>query len=48
MILGLMDRSSNGSRCMAMSVFSRVKEGGRLLMWCVCFPRWVVMSIYRE
>lgn len=31
-----------------MSVFSRVKEGMRLLMWCVCFPRWVVISIYRE
>lgn len=33
---------------MVISVFSRVKEGRRLLMWCVCFPRWVIMSMYRE
>lgn len=31
MILGLMDRRSRGVRCMAMRVFSRVKEGMRLL-----------------
>lgn len=48
MILGLMDRRSRGVRCMAMRVFSRVKEGIRLLMWYVCLPRWVVISIYRE
>lgn len=35
-------------RCMAMRVFSRVKEGMRLLMWYVYLPRWVVISIYRE
>lgn len=39
MILGLIDRSSSGRRCMVMSVFSRVKEGARLLIWCVCLPR---------
>lgn len=48
MILGLMDRRSKGVRCIAMRVFSRVKEGMRLLMWYVCLPRWVVISIYRE
>lgn len=31
-----------------MSVFSRVKEGARLLIWCVCLPRWVIINIYRE
>lgn len=48
MILGLIDRSSSGRRCIVISVCSRVKEGVRLLVWCVCFPRWVVISIYRE
>lgn len=47
-ILGLMDRRSRGVRCMAMRVFSRVKEGVRLLMWYVCLPRWVVISMYME
>lgn len=32
MILGLMDRRSRGVRCMAMRVFSRVKDGMRLLI----------------
>lgn len=31
-ILGLMDRRSRGARCMTMRVFSRVKEGARLLI----------------
>lgn len=35
-------------RCMVMRVFSRVKEGVRLLIWYVCLPRCVVISIYRE
>lgn len=47
-ILGLIDRRSRGVRCIVMRVFSRVKEGIRLLMWYVCLPRWVVMSMYRE
>ena len=34
--------------CNDMSAFSRVKEGEMLLMWWVYFPRWVMISIYRE
>lgn len=31
-ILGLIDKRSRGVRCMTMRVFSRVKEGVRLLI----------------
>ncbi len=31
-----------------MSAFSRVNEGLMLLIWCVYFPRCVVISMYRE
>ena len=34
--------------CSDMSAFSRVKEGEILLMWWVYFPRWVMISMYRE
>lgn len=34
--------------CNDMSAFSRVKEGEILLMWQVYFPRWVIISMYRE
>lgn len=39
MILGLIDRRRSGNMCIAMRVFSRVYDGGRLLMWWVCLPR---------
>lgn len=39
MILGLIDRRSSGKICIAMSVFSRVYDGVRLLIWWVCLPR---------
>lgn len=47
MILGFINKSNRGMRGMAMRVFSHVKEGLRLLMWCVCLPC-VVMSIHKE
>lgn len=45
MIFGLIDRRSRGRRCIVMSVFSRVYDGGRLLMWWVCLPRCVMISM---
>lgn len=48
MILGFKDRSSRGKICNDIRAFSRVKEGVILLMWWVCLPRCVVISIYRE
>lgn len=45
MILGLIDKSTRGSRCIAMRVCSRVKEGFRSLTWWVCLPRCVEMSM---
>lgn len=45
MMLGLRDKRRMGDRCMSMRVFSRVKEGFMLLMWCVGVPRCVVVNI---
>lgn len=45
MILGLSDRSSRGVMWRAISAFSRVNEGLMLLIWCVYFPRCVVISM---
>lgn len=45
MIFGFRDRSSNGNMCNDMSAFSRVKEGGMLLMWWVNLPRCVVINM---
>lgn len=47
-IFGFRVRSSRGRMCNDMSAFSRVKEGEMLLMWWVYFPRWVIISMYRE
>lgn len=48
MILGFSDRSKRGIMCRAIKACSRVKEGVILLMWCVCLPRCVMISMYRE
>lgn len=48
MILGLSDKSRRGMMCKAIKACSRVKEGVRLLIWWVCLPRCVMISIYRE
>ena len=48
MILGFSDRSRRGIMCRAIKVCSRVKVGVRLLIWCVCLPRCVMISMYRE
>lgn len=45
MIVGLMERSKRGKICIVMRVFSRVYEGGILLICGVWFPRWVVISM---
>lgn len=47
-IFGFRDRSNRGRICNDMSAFSRVKDGEMLLMWWVYFPRWVMISIYKE
>lgn len=46
--MGFKDRSSSGMMCRAIRACSRVKEGVRLLIWCVCLPRCVMISMYRE
>lgn len=46
MILGLRVISSRGSRWSVISVFSRVNEGGRLMMWWGGVPRCVEISMY--
>lgn len=45
MIFGFRDRSRSGNICSDISAFSRVKEGKTLLMWWVCLPRCVVISM---
>lgn len=48
MMLGLRDRRIIGARCMNINIFSRVKEGFMLIIWCVSIPRCVVMNMWRE
>ena len=48
MILGFSDRNRSGMICRAIRACSRVKEGIMLLIWCVCLPHCVVISIYKE
>lgn len=45
MMLGLRDRRIIGARCMSINMFSRVKGGFMLIMWCVSAPRCVVVNM---
>ena len=48
MVLGLRDRRIVGARCKNISVFSRVKGGFILVIWCVSVPRCIVVNMWRE
>ena len=47
-IFGFRDRSNKGKMCNDIRAFSCMKEGVILLIWWVCLPRCVVISMYRE
>ena len=44
-ILGFRDRDRSGRICSDIRIFSRVWDGLMLCVWCVGFPRCVVMNM---